>query len=240
MRFTLFLILLLPTYLFGQHQIIGKVIDRKTKEPLAFVNIVINNLNLGTTTDIDGNFKLNSPDLIRTLKLSYVGYKGQIIKVENNEDLLIGLSKTSFVLEDFKVLPGINPAERIIKEVVKNRKKNNPEKSLNFKYESYSKIYFSFLLDSMTQHGVDTTQLDFADQKTFDWLEDHYLMMMESVTERKYKQPDKSYEKVLASKVSGFKNPSFALIATDLQSFTFYNSTLKLLENTYVNPISQN
>ena len=60
MRVLLFLTFLLPICLFGQHQIKGKVIDEKTKEPLAFVNIVINNLNAGTTTDIDGNFKLNS------------------------------------------------------------------------------------------------------------------------------------------------------------------------------------
>jgi len=231
---------LFPCYLFAQHQIKGKVIDSNTKEPLAFVNIVVNDERVGTTTDIDGNFNFNSPNTIQTLTLSYVGYKPQKINVTSKQNILIKMQQTTFALEEFKVFPGVNPAERIIKEVIKNRKINNPEKSLNFKYESYNKMYFSMLIDSLAVTNKENSEQDSSSINTMKWLEDHYFFMMESVTERKYKQPDKSYEKVIASKVSGLKNPSFALIATELQSFTFYNPTLKLLENSYLNPISEN
>ncbi|MBL4667972.1 MAG: carboxypeptidase-like regulatory domain-containing protein [Flavobacteriales bacterium] len=237
--FILCFILFFVKGLLAQHQIKGKVIDSKTKDPLAFVNIVINNSNKGTTTDIDGVFKLNSPVSISSLKLSYVGYEPKEIALQNKTNILIKMQRTSFALEEFKVFPGVNPAERIIKEVIKNRNKNNPEKSLNFKYETYSKMYFSMFMDSLALYRQDA-EIDTSNQKTLDWLENHYLMMMESVTERKYKQPDRSYEKVIASKVSGLQNPTFALIATELQSFTFYNPTLKLLENEYLNPISPN
>jgi hypothetical protein len=60
MRYSFLLFFLLPIYLFGQHQITGKVIDKKTKEPLAFVNIVIADERLGTSTNIDGHFKVKS------------------------------------------------------------------------------------------------------------------------------------------------------------------------------------
>ena len=230
------LCILMSNQAFAQ-DITGKVIDQKTNEPLAFVNITINNLNKGTTTDIDGNFNINSSIEISTIQLSYVGYEPQSLVINSSANLLIKMKRTAFALEEFEVLPGVNPAERIIKEVVKNRRINNPEKSLDFKYETYSKMYFSMLMDTMSIYGKGS-EVDSSDQKLVNWLEDHYLLMMESVTERIYKQSDKSYEKVIASKVSGLQNPSFALIATELQSFTFYNPTLKLLEKEYLNPIS--
>ena len=83
MKFWLFAIFFIPTVLFGQHQLKGKVIDSKSKEALAFVNIVANSQNVGTTTGIDGNFKLNSKEKINTIKLSYVGYKPLEINVSD-------------------------------------------------------------------------------------------------------------------------------------------------------------
>ncbi len=235
------LIILSPTFLFAQYQIRGKVIDGKTKEALAFVNIVANDDRVGTSTGIDGVFSFNAPQPIKTLKLSYVGYESQEITVNGGENLLIKMKRTSFALEEFKVLPGINPAERIIMEVVKNRKKHNPEKSLNFKYESYSKMYFTALLDSAILNNPEKIiELDSNDQEAIKWLEDHHIFMMESVTERKYKQPDKSFEKVIASRVSGLKNPTFSLLATEIQSFSFYNPTLNVLDKAYLNPITPN
>ncbi len=48
-----------------------------------------------------------------------------------------------------KVLPGVNPAHRIIHQVLENRDRNNPEKMQSFAYTSYSKMYFTLDLDSM-------------------------------------------------------------------------------------------
>ena len=69
----------------------GRVIDFKTKEPLAFVNMVINsNNNTGGTTDIDGKFSLRSPKPVRSILLSYVGYEPKTIPVgARTSDLLI-------------------------------------------------------------------------------------------------------------------------------------------------------
>jgi hypothetical protein len=234
-------IYLFPCYLFGQHQVKGKVIDQETKVPLAFVTIVINELNTGTITDIDGNFKLNSSLEITSIQLSYVGYKPQKIILNNSNPLLIKMKQTSFALEEFNVLPGINPAERIIKEVIKNRKLHNPEKSLDFKYDSYSKMYFTAVVDTNVLNGsTKVTTLDSNDQQAMDWLEKHHLFMMEAVSERKFKHPDKNYEKVIASRVSGLKNPTFSLIATEFQSFSFYHPTLKVMDKSYLNPITPN
>jgi Family of unknown function (DUF5686)/CarboxypepD_reg-like domain len=239
--FFAFAFALFPISLFGQHQITGKVIDNKTNAPLAFVNIIAPNVNLGTTTDIDGKFSFSSTKPITTLKLSYVGYELTEIDVYQKQKITIKLNKTSYDIAEFKVLPGINPAERIIKEVVKNRKKHNPEKSLNFKYDSYSKMYFTVDMDtSILNNPEKIEESDSSLQETLDWLDQHYIFMMESVSKRKYKLPDKNYEKIVASRVSGLKNPTFTLIGTQMQSFSFYNSNLNILDKSYLNPISTN
>lgn len=57
----------------------GKVIDANTKETLPFANVYLKNTNIGTTTDMDGNFELTIPDSIQnknlTLVITYIGYQ---------------------------------------------------------------------------------------------------------------------------------------------------------------------
>lgn len=63
-------------------------------------------------------------------------------------------------------------------------------------------------------------------------------MVMESVTERKFIQPDNSEEVILGVKVSGFNSASFAPLATDLQPFSFYSDYISIFDINYLNPIS--
>src|SRR5690606_1962654 len=70
-------------------------------------------------------------------------------------------------------------------------------------------------------------------------LKDSPLFIMESVSERKFIAPDISEEIVIGTKVSGFQNPSFASLATDLQPFSFYKDNIKLFDIQYLNPISK-
>jgi len=44
---------------------------------------------------------------------------------------------------------------------------------------------------------------------------------------------------VIGTKVSGFKNPQFASLATDIQPFSFYSNTIELFDITYLNPIAK-
>jgi hypothetical protein len=72
--------------LYAQH-VSGQVIDYKTKEPIPFVNIYFNNSMTGTTSDIDGYFKLDvSSNLGQEIIISIVGYKTYIMK-EYNPDV---------------------------------------------------------------------------------------------------------------------------------------------------------
>jgi len=56
----------------------GTIIDKDAEYPLIGVNVLLihEELNIGTTTDLEGNFKLeNIPVGRQTIQLSYIGYK---------------------------------------------------------------------------------------------------------------------------------------------------------------------
>ena len=63
---------------FAQKAVKGTVKD-KTGEPLIGVSVTYGN-GQGTVTDFEGNFSVNVPESA-TLKVSYVGYQTQSIKV---------------------------------------------------------------------------------------------------------------------------------------------------------------
>lgn len=79
---------------FPQGTIKGKVIDAKTRESVASVNITIVGTTLGTTTDSNGEFSIaTAPFGYMKLQASFVGYKTTI-----SEDYLVTSEKTPFVL----------------------------------------------------------------------------------------------------------------------------------------------
>lgn len=63
----------------------GTVMDKKTGETLPFCSIMVDGTNIGTNTDLDGNFKLILPENANNLKVSYVGYDQQIVPINSEE-----------------------------------------------------------------------------------------------------------------------------------------------------------
>ena len=240
MKFTILSALLWLFFMnvFGQtYSVKGRVIDSESRKALPFVNIVINNSNRGGTTDIDGKFLLRSNDNIQFLRLSYVGYKSQVFPVQDaGEEQLILLEKIEYELPEYVVYPTENPAHRIIRNTINNRDLNDPEKLDAFTYTAYDKMIFTLELDSIPM--LDTLEVD-TTENFRSFLENHHLFMMESVSERKFKAPDKNVEEVVATKVSGFKDPIFVFLISQWQSTDFYGDQIEIAGDKYVNPISR-
>ncbi len=55
----------------------GIVTDKASGESLLGVNVVVAGIALGTTTDPNGNYRLDLPSGTQTLVFSYVGFKTQ-------------------------------------------------------------------------------------------------------------------------------------------------------------------
>jgi len=246
------------------HKITGKVTDAGTHEPLAFVNVIYGNKNLGTSTNIDGYFSFQTSKEKINMVFSYVGYSTKIITLNTAEqkDLLkVELKSTTLNLSEVIVIAGENPAHRIINAVVKNRELNNPEKLSSFSYISYNKMYFTVDLkmrnasfDTIkvtpktlskfkkykTIEANDTLITDSANSKRVEvFFAKQHLFLTETVSKRKFMYPDKNQEIVIASRSSGLKQPYFILLATQLQSFSFYTDLVEVGSKKYLSPVSK-
>jgi len=236
--FLLFLLLISVLLSSQNYTCSGTVFDSDTKQTLAFVNIVTDNSRVGTATDIDGKFTVYSDNAIEFLRLTYVGYEPKTFYPgEKNEKLKIFLEKTSVELEEVVIVAGENPAHRIIKNVVRNRDLNDPEKLKSFSYTSYDKMIFT--VDTLTIPDTIFTEPDSSEIKLREFIEDKDFFMLETVSERKFLAPDRNHEKVLASKISGFKDPVFLFLSSQLQSSSFYKEMISIAGKTYINPISK-
>ena len=89
-----FMAVILFGSVYSQNQISGSVMDADNMEAIPGVNVIIDGTNIGTVTDFDGNFVINtSQDTPLTLVISYVGYSAQRVDVTSaGQDINISLS----------------------------------------------------------------------------------------------------------------------------------------------------
>jgi len=221
-----------------EYVVSGKVLDATTGRSLAFVNIVTNQSNIGTATDIDGKFELSATSEVEFLRLSYLGYEAQTFYLHGQyKNLEISLVPTSFDLEEVVIVAGENPAHRIIRHVIENRDKNDPEKLSSFAYTSYDKMIMT--VDTLTTAETNTNPEDSSYIRLKNFLSDKDFFMMETVAEHKFMYPDRKHDKILASRISGFKDPVLLFLSSQLQSSTFYRELIKISDKNYINPISR-
>ena len=97
----LFLLLFIKSFSLSA-QVKGIVKDNSTGEPIPFVNIWVENENIGTTTEIDGTFSINVKEKDKNLIVSVLGYETQTIK--QAEFMNIKLMPKLYELEDVVVL----------------------------------------------------------------------------------------------------------------------------------------
>lgn len=228
------------------YQVRGKVIDKDTREALAFVNILNESGDKSTTSSIDGLFYLQSALPILKISFSYVGYYPLELELSpegTDSVILVKLVRKDTELAEILVVPGKNPAHRIIDKVVENRNKNNPEKSVSFSYSSYNKMYFTLHEDTTLRKraivDIDSMLKDSTNSRINNIIKKHHLFLMEFVSNRYYQSPDKDHEEIVSSRVSGFTDPAFTFLGTQMQSFGFYDEMVSMLDKKYLNPISK-
>lgn len=235
LRYLLFLCLLLCgiTLRAQTVSVTGRVVDAETKSPLAFVSIVIEGQTKGTGTDIDGKFIITSPTPFSSINLSCLGYEPLRYDVSSNSNVLIKMKRKGIELGEVEILPGENPAHRIIKKVIENREMNNPERVRSFTYTSYNKMYVT--ADLASADSISPTDTTKNGLNSF--LQKQHLFMSESVTQRQYLE-GMNHELVIATRTSGIKESPFAFLATQMQSFSFYKEMIMVLDKNYLGPVS--
>lgn len=240
-RLLLFFVFITIPTLYAQEWVEGKVIDANTEQPLAFVNIIFPQSGGGVNSDIDGSFRFQVKSNRIKVVFSYLGYQRDTLSIEEvRANPTIRLASNAYEISEVTVLPGVNPAHRIIEAAIANKDQNNPEKATEFSYDSYNKLIFSAQPDSAYLSLPDSIQRNDSDSyEGLQYIQKAHLFMMESVTERNHIPPSHTKEVVKASRISGMKTPFFTLIGTQLQSFSLYNDYLSLLGMNYLSPISK-
>jgi len=125
-RFLSIILFTLVAVAASAYSLSGKV-KTDSLSALPFVSVYLKDVHMGTTTDLDGNYKLeNIPEGQHTLVVSYVGYETQTFDftLTNNGLRDFTLHEQSITLDDVFITPnGESLQVFILNQVVKNTKK---------------------------------------------------------------------------------------------------------------------
>jgi hypothetical protein len=87
---------------FAQTQISGKVKDAKD-EPVPGVSVLLKGTKIGTTTDLNGDFKLRTDSKQGVLVISSIGYTPQEINIDGQTEFIVKLIDDSKFLGEVVV-----------------------------------------------------------------------------------------------------------------------------------------
>ena len=228
--------------LFGQsHTLSGKITDERNRQPLAFVNVVINDGQQGVISDIDGRYSITANEPITKVKFSSIGYEPKDINLQAGQNKCnVALTPKTFELGEVTVEAGENPAHRIIDSLMAHRKANNPNSLESYSYHIYDKMIITVDSSSFGQAVANDTAMQMADLHYFDSImKKSDLMVMETASEVMFMAPDRKLQHVLGTKIAGMKEPTFMYMVSSMQSVSFYDETVSITGTDYVNPISR-
>lgn len=84
--------------------VIGTVVDAQTGETLPGVTISVKDTEIGTATDVNGEFELSVPSLDDALIFSSIGYQPQEISIEGRDVIEVSLEKAVYTGEELVVV----------------------------------------------------------------------------------------------------------------------------------------
>jgi hypothetical protein len=128
-------LLLISLQAICQTTISGKVVDVETNLPLPFVSIGVENMTIGTLTNIDGNFEISVPKKSICLVFSSMSYKTEKVCIAKNDTTkyyLVSLKNQAKELDVFVVTKKKVPkVDKLLKKVIENIPTNYPQKAYN-------------------------------------------------------------------------------------------------------------
>lgn len=247
MRLLFLLILFIGTNVIGQTTIVkGTVVDKETGEKLPFVNLRFKDTKSGGTTNLEGEFFIESYYATDTLEVSFVGYKlyKTKVKVGVTQTIAIELTPASGMLQDIEVRPPDElPSARLMRLVIRNKPINNKEKLNAYEYETYNKVQLD-----LNNIGKDFENwglvnklgeiLDFIDTNT----NGKFLPMIlsESVSHYYYRtDPKKKKEVMEANHITGVDNLELSQFMGEMyQDINVYDNLIFLFGKQFVSPVS--
>lgn len=252
--------LLFFSYGFSQTtKIKGKVVD-ENNQPIPFVNINFINTNIGTITNFDGYFNMETKWATDSLSASFLGYDKSSKKVikKRSQSINFKLKPTSINIRTVNIVETKrvryknkgNPAVDLIKKVIDHKEENHKHSLNYYEYDKYEKVQFD--LNNFSEEITDKKIM-----KNFQFVFDSYVdtseingkpfipfFIRESVSKMYFrKDPKTQKEYLFGRKMSGhlnrFDNDGIGFLMKKLYSdINIYDNQIELFGNQFPSPIN--
>lgn len=231
----------------AQHTVIkGKVLDSLNREPLPYVNIGFVSSGSGTTTNEEGEFRIESSRPGDSLQIGFLGYQDQTVAVEKGKEqrIEVFLAPEEIQLQDILVKPKDreNPAHPIMRKVIGKKSEHSPSSLSFYEYDVYNKVGigmgvrdkvvnswllkpFRFVFDNIDSSGVKP-----------------YLPIFVSETLSRIfyrNEPEAKKEYLKAENSSGLENPSVTKYLGNMyQELDIYQNNVVIFDKSFKSPIA--
>ncbi|SER33071.1 DUF5686 and carboxypeptidase regulatory-like domain-containing protein [Pedobacter rhizosphaerae] len=241
----LFLKLLFLAFLGGfnsyaqQFTLTGKITDGNNNA-IPFVSLYVNTTTKGTSSNVEGNYKLNLPAGKTDLLFSAIGFEDKLvsINIKENTTLHISLVPKVFTLNEVTVGRSKNsdPADEIIRKTIENRESYLEELDA-YTCEVYTKGMQKLLASPKKFFGRDVAKILELNAQG-----QGIIYLSETESKLDFQKENKIKEVMVSSKIAGNDNGFSFNKASDL-SVNFYKNVVledKLNVRGFVSPIADN
>lgn len=227
----------------------GAIKDKNTGEGVPFATIFIPGTGIGTPADLDGNFELrfsNPPnDTLRVQAMGYTTFNRMLDYTRPEVVYTFELDRAATMMNEVVVHAGEDPALMLLKKIIRNKPKNDPDRLVNYRYEVYNKLEvdierlsrkqfeklpllkpFGFIYDNLDTVSEAKPFLPFYLTET---LSDYYFQ----------KEPKKTKEFIKANQLKGISNESITqFLGSMYQNVNAYANFIPVFDKSFVSPIS--
>lgn len=229
--FFLLLALTAITPRLAKGQVITGTITDSENQPVPYATIYVSETKEGTTSNLDGNFRLQLPKGFYNLTIRSMGYLQQNKQIELKADsihLPIQMRMQEFEIKEVKVFPGQeDPAYFIMRKAI-SKAAYHRQKIKHYEAALYIKSNFEF-----TNIPKIIQKQEVEDGKKFkDYFKENVTYVIESQNRITFDYPDKYDQKVISKKSSltGFDEPP----VMGLMTASFYQER----PNQVISPLS--
>ena len=240
-------------YLLSQTKVSGYVFD-EYDQPVSFANIIFKGSTLGTITDENGRFYLESSETWSTLIVSFIGYEMIEVPLSKkvNYDLKFILKEQASQLDQVVIVTGKqskknNPAIDLLRKIWEHKRKNGLRQFNQYQYDKYEKVEFdlntidSALIKSKLFKGMEFV-FDEVDTSRVTGKTYLPIFINEAVSKVYGDNTIRKEKDVLSgNKNSGFSDNQIIIdFVQDLYSdFNVYDNYLKFFDKSFVSPLSR-
>lgn len=255
----LFTIYLLFFVALAQAQIKGVITDSLTNEPLSYISVYYEGKGVGSISDADGVYQVETHKEWNHLTFSAVGYITKVVPIVPGvtKNLNVKLVPSDIQLAEVVVKPKKekysrknNPAVELMQKVIANKTQQTLEEHEFYQYNKYQKITMSLndLTPEKMEKGVFKKMPFLKDQVEVSEVTNKLILPIsvdETVSQKVYRKNPKSEKTIIKGMNSTGINELFAtgdMLGTVLKDvfadINIYDNDIRLLQTRFVSPIS--